>query len=98
MSHANLNSEDWVIEGDNDQPLTIGVFNSWLKRYLNVHVTPMHQMVCETHKVLVDHVNEEKLDHAYYKGMFKAILWMVPVLNALAVFMVYWLHKIGLLF
>jgi len=97
MSHENLKAEDWAIDGKEDEVLTVGVFNSWLKRYLNIHVTPMHQMMCETHKILADHVAEEKVDHAYYKGMFKAILWMIPIVNAGVVAVVWWLHKAGLI-
>ena len=97
MSHESMNAEDWAIDGREDEVLTIGVFNSWLKRYLNVHVTPMHKMMCETHQILAAHVADEKVDRAYYRGMFRAILWMIPVVNAGVVVIVWWLHRVGLI-
>jgi hypothetical protein len=91
---------DCGIDGDEAQPLTLGRFNRFMRRIRATHEERMDAMGKNfevIQKELHDHIIEDKLMKARIMGGLFAIKWMVVGVPALLIFILYLMHKAGMI-
>ena len=87
-----MEDESCGMEGREDDVVTIGRFNRYISFALRHHIAPLKDQVNK----IAEYTDQEKLDHAYIKGMVRAILWAVPIANVMMLFVLYLMHKAGI--
>ena len=86
---------DCGLEGADEEAVTVGRFNRWMSIAMRHHLLPLKQTAVDTKKVLDDHIHEEAVTHAKIEGGITVLKWMVPIVNAVLLLVVWLLHKAG---
>jgi hypothetical protein len=85
------------LDGEEEDPVTIGRFNRWVAVAVRHHMIPVKKQISD----IVDFQAEEREMHSKILGGIMVIKWLIPVMLLLVSGVVIWvvviLHRAGVL-